>query len=86
MPSVRALPPEFFSVEAGTPVLLPVTDLVRESLSDAAETETVATSSIVLFSVDEPNMIGFVSFDGGGGPGAPALRLLYTIANDVGLP
>jgi hypothetical protein len=39
-----------------------------------------------LLSAIEPLMVGFASFEGGGGAGAPALRLLYTIANDVGLP
>ena len=86
LPFVRALPPELFSVQAGTPVLLSVTELVRELLSVAAETDTVPVTPIVLFSIVEPMMIGFASFEGGGGAGAPALRLLYTIANDVGLP
>ena len=86
LPFPRALPPELFSVQAGTPVLLSVTELVRELLSVAAETDTVPVTPIVLFSISESIMIGFASFEGGGGAGAPALRLLYTIANDVGLP
>ena len=86
IPFVRALPPELFSAQAGTPVLLSVTELVRESLSVAAETDTVPVTPIVLFSSVEPIMVGFASFEGGGGAGAPALRLVYTIANDVGLP
>ena len=85
-PLVRVLPPELFSALAGTPVFFSVTDLVRRILSGAADTDTVPVTSIVLFSVIEPNMIGFASFEGAGGPGAPALRLLYTIANDVALP
>ena len=85
-PFVRGLPPELFSVQAGTPVLLSVTDLVRRILSVAADMDTVPSASIVLFSIVEPNMLGFASFEGGGGAGAPALRLLYTVANDVGLP
>ena len=85
-PFLRGLPPELFSGLAGTPVFFSVTDLVRRILSVAADTDTVPVTSIVLFSVVEPNMIGFASFEGAGGPGAPALRLLYTIANDVGLP
>ena len=80
------LAPDLFSVQAGTPVLVSVTDLVREILSVSAETETVSVTSIALFSINEPNMIGFASFEGAGGAGAPALRLLYTITNDVGLP
>ena len=86
VPFVRGLEPELFSVEAGTPVFLSVTALVREILSEAAETGTVPVTTIVLLSALEPSMIGFASFEGAGGPGAPALRLLYTIANDVGLP
>ena len=67
-------------------MLLAVTELVRGILSDAAETDTGPDASVVLFSIIEPNMLGFASFEGGGGAGAPALRLLYTVANDVGLP
>ena len=71
---------------AGTPVFLAVTELVRGILSGAAETETGPDALVVLFSVVEPNMLGFASFEGVGGAGAPVLRLLYTVANDVGLP
>ena len=83
--SVR-LAPDFFSVQAGTPVSVAVTGLVRGILSEAAETDTVPQTSIALLSILEPAMIGFASFEGGGGAGAPALRLVYTIGNDVGLP
>ena len=86
VPLVRLLSPELFSELAGTPVFLAVTELVRGILSHAAETDTGPDASVVLFSIVEPNMIGFASFEGVGGAGAPALRLLYTIANDVGLP
>ena len=43
-------------------------------------------TSVALFHVPEPLTIGFASFEGAGGAGAPALRLLYTIANPVALP
>ena len=86
VPDLRSLSPEVFSVLAGTPVLFAVTELVRGILATAAETDTVPVASVALFSIVEPIMIGFASFEGGGGAGAPALRLLYTIANDVGLP
>ncbi len=55
-------------------------------LDIAAETDTVPVTSIALFSITEPSILGFASFEGAGGAGAPALRLLYTIANPVGLP
>ncbi len=86
VPALKSLSPEVFSVQAGTPVLFAVTELVRGILSNAAETDTVPDASVALFSIVEPEMVGFASFEGGGGAGAPALRLLYTIANDVGLP
>ena len=86
VPLLRLLSPELFSELAGTPVFLAVTELVRGILSDAAEMATGPDASVVLFSIVEPNMIGFASFEGGGGAGAPALRLLYTVANEVGLP
>ena len=86
LPVVEHIPPELFSVQAGTPVFLSVTRLVKAILSIAAETDTVPDASMALVSAVEPNMVGFASFEGAGGAGAPALRLLYTIANDVGLP
>lgn len=86
VPDVKALPPEFFTAEAGTSVLFSLTGLVAGILLEAAETGTVPVTSIALFSIIEPDMIGFASFEGGGGATAPAMRLLYTVANDVGLP
>ena len=86
VPVFRPLSSELFSMLAGTPVFLAVTELVRGILSNAPETGPIPDASIVLFSVREPNMVGFASFEGAGGAGAPALRLLYTIANEVGLP
>ena len=82
----RSFPPELFSIRAGTQVALSVTTLVTEILGTAAATDTVPMTSIALFSNPEPSSIGFASFEGAGGAGAPALRLLYTIANPVGLP
>ena len=86
LPFARTLAPELFSIQAGTQVSLAVTFLVRGVLDIAAQTDTVPVTSIALFSIPEPNIIGFASFEGAGGAGAPALRLLYTIANPVGLP
>jgi hypothetical protein len=86
VPVAESLPPELFSVQAGTPVFLSVTAMVKAIVAFVAETDSVPEASLALFSIFEPNMVGFTSFEGGGGAGAPALRLLYTIANDVGLP
>ena len=86
LPFARTLAPELFSIQAGTQVSLAVTSLVRGILDIAAATDTVPVTSIALFSIPEPNVIGFASFEGAGGAGAPALRLLYTIANPVSLP
>lgn len=86
VPIVESIPSEFFSVEAGTLVSLSVTDLVKEILANTVLTGTVPKTSMALLSAIEPLMLGFASFEGGGGAGAPVLRLLYTVANDVGLP
>ena len=86
LPFPRSFPPELFSIQAGTQVALSVTTLVAGILAVAAATDTVPVISIALFSDPEPSRIGFASFEGAGGAGAPALRLLYTIANPVGLP
>ena len=63
-----------------------LTALVADALDTGALTGTVPVTSVALFHVPEPLTIGFASFEGAGGPGAPALRLLYTIANPVALP
>ena len=86
LPFPRSFAPELFLEQAGTQVALSVTTLVTGILGIAAVTDTVPVTSIVLFSNPEPSRIGFASFEGAGGAGAPVLRLLYTIANPVGLP
>ena len=83
---VESLEPELFSVQAGAQASLSLTAFVAGVLSDAAETGTVSAAPVALLSALEPLTIGFASFEGGGGAGAPALRLLYTAANGVGLP
>ena len=84
-PFPGTFPPELFSTQAGTQVTLWLTGLVIDALSIAGETDTVPVTTIVLYSNPEPNILGFAAFEATGA-GAPALRLLYTIANPVGLP
>jgi hypothetical protein len=86
VPFLESIPSELFSVQAGTLVSLSVTDLVKAILANTVLTGTVPKTSMALLSAFEPLLLGFASFEGGGGAGAPALRLLYTVANDVGLP
>ena len=85
-PIFERLEADLFADQAGTTVFLALTDMVREILSTASGTETEFEVSIALLSIIEPDQVGFASFEGAGGAGAPALRLLYTVANDVGLP
>jgi hypothetical protein len=85
VPFPRNYAPELFSTQAGTQVPLWLTTLVIDGLRIAGETGTVPVTTIALFSNPEPNILGFTAFEGAGA-GAPALRLLYTIANPVGLP
>ena len=80
---VKSVPPELFSTQAGTLVGFSMTNFVEGILSDDAEN---GTASLALLSAVEPLTTGFASFEGGGGAGAPVLRLLFTIANPVGLP
>ena len=82
-PFVKSIPPELFSVQAGTRVGISLTNFLAGSLSADDETGTV---SLALLSAFEPLMNGFASFEGGAGAGAPVLRLLFTVANGVGLP
>jgi len=83
VPFVKSVPPELFSTQAGTTVGVSLTLFMTEILSDDTETDPV---SLALFSALEPLMSGFASFEGGGGAGAPVLRLMFTIVNPVGLP
>ena len=82
----KLVPRELFAGQAGTQVFLPLTPLLVQVLDSAAVTGTVPVTSIALFTNIEPHLIGFASFEGAGGAGAPALRLLYTVTNPVGLP
>jgi hypothetical protein len=82
----KIIAPELFSTQAGAQVSLSLTAMVAEALAIGDTTGTVPVTSVALFHVPEPLTIGFASFEGAGGAGAPALRLLYTIANPVALP
>lgn len=82
-PFVKSIPPGLFSVQAGTRVGISLTNFLAGILSDDDETGTV---SLALLSAFEPLMNGFASFEGGASAGAPVLRLLFTVANGVGLP
>jgi hypothetical protein len=85
-PFPKNLRPALFSELAGTRVFFSVTPLLAEVLDNTPATGPVPVTSIALFTAPEPDRIGFASFEGGGGDGAPVLRLLYTVANPVGLP
>ena len=82
----KPVPRELFAGQAGTQVFMPLTPLLVQVLDSAVVTGTVPVTSVALFTNTEPHLIGFASFEGAGGTGAPALRLLYTVANPVGLP
>ncbi len=86
LPAATIVPPALFSTDVGAEVSFTVTRFVREVLEVAAETGSVPDASLVLLSLLEPSDIGFASFAGSGGVGAPELRLLFTVANEVGLP
>lgn len=79
------LPPEIFAQQSGSPVTISLTGL----MSNVLKSETVGdlpSSTIALVNSTEPGPLGFASFDGSGGAGAPALRLVLTLAGKVGLP
>ena len=86
LPAAKILPPELFSSDADATTSFAITGFVRDVLGVAAATDTVPDAALALLSIIEPHMIGFASFAGPGGVGAPALRLLFTVANEVELP
>ena len=79
------LPPLIFAEQAGSRVAVSLTELIR----DVLESDVVGDlppSTIALLGFVEPGSFGFASFDGPGGAGAPALRLVLTLGGKVGLP
>jgi hypothetical protein len=79
------LPPAIFAERAGSQVALTVTGLIRGILESEGDGD-LPLSTIALLNSTEPGRFGFASFEGLGAAGAPTLRLVLTLAGQVGLP
>ena len=79
------LPPAIFAERAGSQVGLTVTGLIRGILESEGDGD-LPLSTIALLNSTEPGRFGFASFEGLGAAGAPTLRLVLTLAGQVGLP
>lgn len=79
------LPPAIFAERAGSQVALTVTGLIRGILESEGDGD-LPLSTIALLNSTEPGRFGFASFEGLGATGAPTLRLVLTLAGQVGLP
>lgn len=79
-------PPEYFSTQPGSQLVLPVTSFVRDLLRGRTASGEPAPDMLALLAFFEPISLGFQSFEGPGTPGAPVLRLVLTISGTVELP
>jgi len=76
--------PQWFGAEVGHVVEASVTSLVRDILRGETEDGDPVSTSLALLSSFEPLSLEFVTFEGGGAPQAPQLRLILTFSERVG--
>ena len=82
----QAVAPELFDAETGTTVSFPMTFFIQDLIRGVTRFDEPAPTTISIMTTFEPLLLGFGSFQGPGGPGAPTLRLILTISESVQIP
>ena len=82
----KRIPPELFGSQVGSQVTVPLTGYVRNLLVGETPDGLEVPTTVALLTGLEPFSIGFASFAGPGGEGAPFLRILLTLGEELGLP
>ncbi len=82
----QAVLPELFAGDAGETVSLPMSVFVRDLIRGETLDGSPASNTLAVLSTFEPLSVGFGSFVGPGRPGAPQLRLILTISNNLQIP
>ncbi len=78
--------PGAFGAEEGTEIEIPVTGFIRSLLLGVTPEGGEPSNTLALLSVVEPVSIAFASFQGPGTEGAPILKLVVTVGEEVQLP
>ena len=82
----KSLLPVMFSEASDTRIAFPMTGIVTDLLLGDSAKLANTPDNVVFLSLIEPPSLGFASFHGPGTPGAPALRLVLTVAGTLTLP
>jgi len=77
---------DWFGVNAGRPVSVPVTGLVRDLVRGETLSGETPARAVALLAPLEPLSFEFTPFEGPGTAGAPSLRILLTLLDGVRLP
>lgn len=85
-PPREQMAPSLFASESGSQVTVPLTGYIRNLLVGETSVGVPVPTTVALMSVFEPLSIGFASFAGPGDEGAPFLRILLTLGEEVTLP
>lgn len=85
-PRGERMAPSLFGSEAGSQVTVPLTGYIQNLLVGETTDGVQVPTTVALLSAFEPLSLGFASFAGPDEDGAPFLRILLTLGEEVTLP